>query len=121
MNIDYEKSVVFILRAMHRKGGVGQFKDWLEYNKLLEEDSNEDKVNVRDNVKLKKSEIENLEKFYKKDELDRIYDRLSHYKMSKGKRYKSDYGAIQMWVIESVLGQKRNTPINGHVSHWNEE
>ncbi len=31
-----------------------------------------------------------------------MYDKLSAYKLSKGKQYKSDYGAILTWVVGSL-------------------
>lgn len=126
MNINQESALIFILKAMWKKQNTlgesnSKFYDWLKENNLVEQDSNKEKVYVRENVALTSVQIDELKKFYTSDEIDNFYDKLSHYKSSKGKRYKSDYGAIQTWVIESVLGAKRRTPINQHVKHWNEE
>lgn len=48
-------------------------------------------------------------------EFDAIVDKLSNYKLASGKKYKSDYGAINTWVIESVK-TNQNKQSNGQVS-----
>jgi hypothetical protein len=62
----------------------------------------EKKIAVRDNVNLTEKEIEKLKENYASADLDKAYDKLSFYKLSKGKIYKSDYGALNMWVFESL-------------------
>lgn len=126
MQINQDNALLFILRAMWKKqkevsGLRLTFAEWLEENELAEKEQSKEKVSVRDNVKLSLSEISNLETYYTKEEISSFYDKLSNYKASRGKRYKSDYGAIQTWVIESVLEAKRKTPLHQHVKHWNEE
>ncbi len=69
----------------------------------------ETKEKVRDNVTLKRSEILKLEKSYSDEELNWMYDKLSAYKLSKGKRYKSDYGAILTWVVKSLEEAKEKS------------
>lgn len=48
-------------------------------------------------------------------EFDAIVDKLSNYKLASGKKYKSDYGAINTWVIESVK-TNQNKQSNGTTS-----
>lgn len=62
----------------------------------------EKKIAVRDNVNLTEKEIEKLKENYASADLEKAYDKLSFYKLSKGKIYKSDYGALNMWVFESL-------------------
>jgi len=123
MRIDKEKAIKFVLKAMMNKQGYKKsFKNFLSDNGLLikEVEKPEDKIEVRSNVHLYDKEIKELERFYTKDDIDSIYDRLSHYKLSNGKTYKSDYGAINTWVIDSTIGHKKKIEINKHVKHWNE-
>jgi hypothetical protein len=123
MEIDIEKAVKFILRAMMNKQGYkGSFAQYLRDNGLAADEAAESqkKLNVRTNVKLFQSEIDELKRFYTEDELNSIYDKLSNYKLSNGKKYKSDYGAINTWVIESTLGGKKKVELNKHIKHWNE-
>jgi hypothetical protein len=123
MEIDNDKAIRFILKAMMNKQNYnGSFAQFLKKNGLLLEDCTESqkKISVRSNVKLYQAEIDELKRFYTSDELNSIYDKLSNYKLSNGKKYKSDYGAINTWVIESTLGAKKKTELNKHIKHWNE-
>jgi hypothetical protein len=61
-----------------------------------------EKIKVRSNVLLKQSEILKLTEAHLPEEIEWMYDKLSAYKLSKGKKYKSDYGAILTWVVESL-------------------
>lgn len=71
----------------------------------------ETKEKVRDNVAIKRSEILKLEKEFSFEEINWMYDKLSAYKLSKGKKYKSDYGAILTWVVNSLKEEKeKNVP-----------
>ena len=57
-------------------------------------------VSVNDNVILKEKEKEKLILNHGQKGFDWIIDKLSNYKLSSGKKYKSDYGAINSWVIK---------------------
>ena len=123
MEINIEKAIRFVLSAMMKKQGYkGSFAQYLKDNNLTSDDGvdSQKKLSVRSNVRLLQSEIDELKRFYTDDELNSIYDKLSNYKLSNGKKYKSDYGAINTWVIESALGAKKKTEINKHIKHWNE-
>ena len=63
-------------------------------------------IPVRENVFLSQKEINKLKEKYTQDEIEWMYDKLSAYKLSKGKKYKSDYGAILNWVVESLEKEK---------------
>lgn len=64
--------------------------------------------NQEKNVKLKNSEVETLkEKLGEKGFLFCV-NKLSDYKLAKGATYKSDYGAINSWVIKEWDKQKIN-------------
>lgn len=68
----------------------------------------ETKQKVRDNVALKNSEIEKLNIDFLPEEVEWMFDKLSAYKLSKGKTYKSDYGAMLTWVIDSLKKEKNS-------------
>jgi len=59
-----------------------------------------DTVTVKENVILKKKEIETLKDKYGLKGYEWIIDKLSNYKLSSGKTYASDYGAINSWVVK---------------------
>jgi hypothetical protein len=71
-----------------------------------DETETETKVKVRENVSLKPKEILTLQAEHSEVDLNWMYDKLSAYKLSKGKRYKSDYGAINVWVLDSLKKEK---------------
>jgi predicted phage replisome organizer len=54
-------------------------------------------------VLLTDSELDKLEKEYGPKNTQAAIKKLSAFKLSKGKRYKSDYGAILSWAMRSVL------------------
>jgi hypothetical protein len=67
------------------------------------------KEQVRPNVRLSRSEIDKLRSEFTDAEITRMVDKLSEYKTNSGRRYASDYQAIQRWVIGWIRDQK-NTP-----------
>ena len=44
------------------------------------------------------------------NKLNKILDLLHFYKLSKGATYKSDYGAINVWVAKSIEEQEQKAP-----------
>jgi len=66
--------------------------------------ANEEKQTLEsyDNIKLTQTEYNKLEERFNDNELDQIFKKLSNYKHSKNKTYKSDYQAIWNWVITAV-------------------
>ena len=44
------------------------------------------------------------------NKLNKILDLLHFYKLSKGATYKSDYGAINVWVAKSIEEQAQKAP-----------
>lgn len=71
-------------------------------NNDVPQEKTQDKISVAQGVSLKKSEIESLESRFGKDFTELCIAKLSDYKMAKGKKYKSDYHAIMMWVVRAV-------------------
>lgn len=67
------------------------------------------KINKRNNVLLLPNEIKTLESKYDSEFLEMVYDKLHFYKLQTGKRYKSDYGAINSWVLKSVKEEKEKS------------
>ena len=53
-------------------------------------------------VRLTDKEHESLVETYGDAQTAAIIERLDSYKLAKGKKYRSDMGAIRQWVIESV-------------------
>ena len=43
------------------------------------------------------------------EKYNKCLDKLSNYKLANNKKYKSDYGAINSWVIESINSSKSIT------------
>ena len=68
-----------------------------------------DSVNVSDNVILKITEKETLILKYKQKGFDWMVNKLSNYKLSSGKKYKSDYGAINSWVVKEWLKENKKS------------
>jgi hypothetical protein len=68
----------------------------------IKEKNKEKKIAFRENVTLYQAEYDKLLKKHGKDHLNLMLDKLDSYKLSHGKKYVSDYGAINQWVAESV-------------------
>lgn len=66
-------------------------------------DNDNDNVNVNDNVILKEKEIETLKEKYGDKAYQWMISKLSYYKLSSGKVYQSDYGAINSWVVKEWM------------------
>jgi len=60
------------------------------------------KIPFADNVLLEQSEYEKLTLLHGEPFVKKCIEKLSAYKESKGKSYKSDAGAIRAWVIDEV-------------------
>ena len=56
-------------------------------------------------VNMKPAEYDELIRRFGSQNVESAIEKLSSYKMSKGKKYKSDYYAILQWVIEAVTGK----------------
>ena len=74
---------------------------------LKEKEKEKDKTEYALGVTLTKKEHEQLVKDYGREVAALAIDKLSVYKMSNGKIYKSDYGAMLNWVVEKVGGKDR--------------
>ena len=61
-----------------------------------------DKVKYKECVFLTCEEFEKLKDKYGEQKTEKAIEALNNYKMSKGKKYKSDYHAILRWVIDSL-------------------
>lgn len=67
------------------------------------------KEQVRPLVLLNNSEIEGLKKDFSDLDLNWMLDKLNDYKLSSGKKYSSDYGAICSWVKQSLKEEKEKS------------
>ena len=64
-----------------------------------------EKVEVAEGVFLKNNEIEKAKMVFKEN-YDMAISTLSNYKLSSGKKYKSDYHALVGWVQEKIMASK---------------
>lgn len=76
-----------------------------------EEEVNKSKVKVRELVLISPKEHEELRKTYSETDCNWMYDKLNNYKLSSGKKYKSDYGAINSWVKEELKKHRLSNPV----------
>lgn len=70
-----------------------------------------DKVKVRELVILSQQEINTLRESFTEQDCNWMYDKLNNYKLSSGKKYKSDYGAINSWVKDELKKHRLANPI----------
>jgi hypothetical protein len=84
-------------------------KNRIEENRIEESTApdKKSKYGPESNVLLTDSEYQKLREEYGKTRLDAMLSELSYYKLSSGKKYKSDYGAIRKWVADKVI---KSTP-----------
>lgn len=78
-----------------------------------------EKKNYADVVTLTDNEYAKLMSVHSKPFVDKCIEVLNNYKMSNGKKYKSDYHAILSWVIEKVAKEHPN--LDREVSAQNSE
>lgn len=71
------------------------------------------KTSYRENVLLSEKEYNTLVEKYGLDDTNKILDKLHFAKLAKGYKYKSDYGAINQWVIDALhlIENKKNTKL----------
>ncbi len=74
----------------------------IEKKKLYKLKKKENKIKYRTNVTLKEKEFNKLIEDYGEEQTAIILDKLANYKGSNDKKYKSDYRAILLWVIDAV-------------------
>lgn len=67
----------------------------------------EKKKNLAPSVNMTEKEHMKLVEKFGADAVKGMVDKLSNYKMSKGKKYKSDYHAVLSWVVEELGAQPR--------------
>ena len=77
---------------------------------LKKELKKEEKETVAEAVTLTPSEREKLESQYGAASTAAAISKLSAYKLAKGKRYKSDYGAILQWAMRAVMEKGSTVP-----------
>jgi hypothetical protein len=73
-------------------------------------DNKPSKKQFLDCVYLTEKEYDTLVERYGKHDTQLIIEKLNDYKMAHGATYKSDYHAMQSWVIEEVRGTKKPIP-----------
>jgi hypothetical protein len=66
----------------------------------------ENKINIKEFVFLSESELNKLNEEFASHEVEWLLNKLNDYKASTGKKYKSDYAAINMWVKDAFRKAK---------------
>jgi hypothetical protein len=66
----------------------------------------ENKINIKEFIFLSESEINKLNEDFASHEVEWMLNKLNDYKASTGKKYKSDYAAINMWVKDAFKKAK---------------
>lgn len=79
----------------------------IESESELESKKHKEKKKYKNNVTLTEKEYKNLIKKYSEKDTLRLIEKLSSYKLAHGRKYKSDFGAINQWVV----GALKLTPI----------
>lgn len=69
-------------------------------------DKKEKKLVYAEKVYLLEAEYQTLIAKYDETDTKAMIEKLNYYKMSRGKEYDSDYGAINSWVAKEILKQK---------------
>lgn len=66
------------------------------------------KINIKEFVFISQSELNKLNEEFNPQEVEWMLNKLNDYKASTGKKYKSDYAAINMWVKDAFKKAKVN-------------
>ena len=66
----------------------------------------ENKINIKEFIFLSESELNKLNEDFASHEVEWMLNKLNDYKASTGKKYKSDYAAINMWVKDAFKKAK---------------
>ena len=75
-----------------------------------------EKIKLLDSVYLSQEQIDNLKNKFKNGDFERAVEILNNYKMSSGRKYKSDYHTILGWVSKEVLkGKPTHNPWEGAI------
>ncbi len=64
------------------------------------------KINIKEFVSISQSELNKLNEEFASHEVEWLLNKLNDYKASTGKKYKSDYAAINMWVKDAFKKAK---------------
>lgn len=103
--------------VLRHRDGYYSAASWMSENGYLvsdnpanprnEQQPKEEKIEVRNNVFLTRSELAELEKKYSQSDMDILFRELSEYKLKSNRKYTSDYDAINRWVykrLEEIKG-----------------
>ena len=77
-----------------------------DLNKNDKEGEELKKLVYAEKVSFLESEYQTLITKYGEEDTASMIEKLSYYKMSNGKEYESDYGAVNSWVAKEILKQK---------------
>lgn len=69
---------------------------------------NDIKEYFRPNVRLTRSEMAKLKESFSDEEVSRMLDILSDYKLNSGRSYPSDFEAINRWVVKRIFEEKNS-------------
>ena len=103
--------------VLRHRDGYYSAASWMSENGFLVSDNpanpqnaqqpKEEKIEVRANVFLTRSELAELETKYSPSDMDILFRELSEYKLKTNRKYTSDYDAINRWVykrLEEIKG-----------------
>ena len=116
LNTQYD--LLSVKRKLRQEAGSKGGKAKAKLNQkgsYKDKDNNKDKEKdkYRDLVTLTKIEHDKLIKEFGEPGTNWMLDKLNAYKLSKGKTYKSDYGAILTWVVKSYEEHKKTLTTHG--------
>jgi hypothetical protein len=74
-------------------------------------------IAFRDNVLLSQVEYDKLLGDHSREDVNSLLDILNNYKLSSGKKYASDYGAINVWVVKRLREEKAQKQKSGQVNY----
>lgn len=75
--------------------------------KELEKDKEKEKTEYAEAVHMTAAQHQKLVDKYGSEATSRAVDKLSTYKLAKGRQYKSDYHAMLQWVFDAIKAQPR--------------
>ena len=91
------------------QGLVKGYLTLLDTDKDKATDKDKDKTVYAEAVSMTAAQHQKLVDKYGSEAVSRAVDKLSTYKLAKGRQYKSDYHAMLQWVFEAI-GAKARTP-----------
>lgn len=113
LEIERDKKIRFLEKQKEngKKGGRPSKKDKPKNPNKTQKKPLEEEYEIEDeyeNIKILKVEKQKLIEKHGLNGYEWMIDKLSNYKLSSGKKYKSDYGAINSWVVKEWKKEKNS-------------